>query len=264
MTYTEFKIEFNKLYDNLATDGAPGVDPYEISLFLTEAQEDIIRALVTGSPQLSILNKTFEIDEDVRRSLNKIVKQYNTTSITSKEGITVDNSYFINVDSTDLENMWWVIWEQAKANITDCNKTKWLKVVPIMHDEANEMLSDPFINLDNHIIYRVDLNIEGIDTSFANKSGFELLSKNTVSEYKNRYIEKPEPIIVEDIQGTGQWLNFYPAGANLTVDGEHTPATCKLNSKIHRIILYKAVELAMAAYKDGSLQTLNSLKKGLT
>lgn len=41
MTAAEMKEAFNVYYNNIDSNVAPGLDDYEISLFLTRAQEDI-------------------------------------------------------------------------------------------------------------------------------------------------------------------------------------------------------------------------------
>jgi len=43
MTTTEFKTEFDIYWNNIANNMAPGLNGYEISSFLTQAQDRIIK-----------------------------------------------------------------------------------------------------------------------------------------------------------------------------------------------------------------------------
>ena len=43
MTIKEFSDEFDTLYNNIMSNQAPGIDEYEKSVFLTRAQEEIIK-----------------------------------------------------------------------------------------------------------------------------------------------------------------------------------------------------------------------------
>ena len=45
MTNNEFSNEFDVLYQNIASNQAPGLDAYEKSVFLTMAQEQIVLEL---------------------------------------------------------------------------------------------------------------------------------------------------------------------------------------------------------------------------
>lgn len=44
MTPEEMSNEFDVLYNNITSNQAPGLDEYEKSLFLTKAQDEIIKA----------------------------------------------------------------------------------------------------------------------------------------------------------------------------------------------------------------------------
>ena len=44
MTASEMKQEFDVLYNNIMSNAAPGLDDYEISVFLTRAQEELLKA----------------------------------------------------------------------------------------------------------------------------------------------------------------------------------------------------------------------------
>ena len=43
MTLQEFSNEFDDLYNNVMSNSAPGLDEYEKSVFLTKAQDEVIK-----------------------------------------------------------------------------------------------------------------------------------------------------------------------------------------------------------------------------
>ena len=50
MTAAEFSQEFDILYNNIASNQAPGLTEYEKSVFLTKAQDEIIKNYFTNKP----------------------------------------------------------------------------------------------------------------------------------------------------------------------------------------------------------------------
>lgn len=45
MTTSEFSNEFDILYNNISSNAAPGVTEYEKSVFLTMAQEELVKEI---------------------------------------------------------------------------------------------------------------------------------------------------------------------------------------------------------------------------
>ena len=66
----------------------------------------------------------------------------------------------------------------------------------------------------------------------------ELISRYNISKYLVKYLSKPTPIILSDLDN------------GLSINGISEKTECKLNSSLHRAILEKAVDLARAAYKS--------------
>jgi hypothetical protein len=65
----------------------------------------------------------------------------------------------------------------------------------------------------------------------------KLYSKYKIDKYIITYLEKPNPIILED-------LSDY----NLTIEGISTESESNVNPILHKAILERAVALAKAAY----------------
>ena len=64
----EWKNEFDILYNSINSDIAPSLDDYEISVLLTNAQEQIVKQLYSGTYE------GFESTESARRMLDTLVK----------------------------------------------------------------------------------------------------------------------------------------------------------------------------------------------
>jgi len=65
MTIQEFSEEFDILYDNIRTNTARGLDEYEKSVFLTQAQEILVKGYY---------NNRLEGNEERRRELANLIK----------------------------------------------------------------------------------------------------------------------------------------------------------------------------------------------
>ena len=66
MTNLEFSNEFDVLYNNITSNQAPGLDEYEKSVFLTNAQDDIIKAYF--NPRYNRVQQGF--DESQKRQID--------------------------------------------------------------------------------------------------------------------------------------------------------------------------------------------------
>lgn len=77
--------------------------------------------------------------------------------------------------------------------------------------------------------------------SAANKADLVVGPGDAIKKYSIRYVKRPNPIILADLDG-------------LTIEGKGTPSECELDPILHHEILQRAVELAKAAY-IGDLQS---------
>lgn len=89
MTTEEFNREFDILYNNIMSNQAPGLNLYEKSLFLTQAQEDIVKELYSGS------STSFESAELVSAGLGVLIKTLKLSPMKNPSyAITIDSEYF--------------------------------------------------------------------------------------------------------------------------------------------------------------------------
>lgn len=215
-TAQEWDQEFDILYNSINSNIAPSLDAYEKSVFLTMAQESVVKSLYNGN---SIGTDSFESTEAVRRGLNNLIveKQIRHNGTVSLLGNTL----------YDLpDDVLYIIYEQIYSKGSDAPL-----IVPVTHDEYYKIKNNPFKGASSKRILRLD---GGINT---NTQQIELVG--TTADYICRYVKKPYPILLVDLTGTSDYIN-----------GKQSPlvTVCELDESLHRIILQTAVNLAINTY----------------
>lgn len=232
-TVDEWLQAFNLLYNNIASDKAPGLEPYEISKFLTDAQLSIVIALYKGS-----FGNAFEATEDNTEYLSTLVRQASVQdgSIAKSDVAPhiVEGSVVYKLPSDILFRT----LELCKIT-KDCHDKESIltvAVVPVTQDEFQRTVRNPFKKQNRDRVLRL--------SSAANASGAEgyeqvlyseLISDYPIADYIVRYICRPEPIILEDL-------------VLLSIDGKQNAQTCLLPESLHQTILAEAVRLAKASW----------------
>ena len=232
MTTKDFSVEFDLLYNNALSNSAPEINPYEKSLFLTQAQEEIVKeAYDNKNPKIS-----FESSEAIRRRLEEltITKVSNYTQSLNDQLTPLrisEESKFFKIE----DDAWYIVYDRVNTTTTQ------LYIVPTSLDQYNILGDNPFKNPNKKRAWRLDLK-----NTITSDKIVEIVSTQTLSSYLYRYLQEPTPIILDDFD------TLYP-GSDLTINGFNTTKECALNSEVHRVILKRAVELATVAYKDNTL-----------
>lgn len=238
MTNREFRNEFDISYNSIASMSAPSIDDYELSVYLTKAQLELIKNYY--DPLSNRKQKGFEATEKRRRDLNQLVKNYKTTN-------TISNSFNISSEAKFYivpNDLFLIVNEKAKIISEDCYNGKILSINPISYDEYNIQIDNPFEKPNEKDAWRLDLS------NINNSKVVEIISPYNISgllEYQIRYIKYPKPIIITN-------LNTAFPSDNLTIDGIFVETPCELNTEICREILDRAVLLALADYRPQNLQ----------
>jgi len=213
MTNKEFDTQFDIFYNNIASNAAPSVTSYEKSVFLTQAQRDIIIGLYNGR---EIPGISFESTEEARKYLSNLVKVHE---------VDIDN---INTLIELPNKLWFITLEESIFNDDsyECLKGNIMEVVPARQDNLYSLLDNPFKGPSERRVLRVDIN-----------GKIKLYSKYKISKYIVTYVEQPSPIILEN-------LSDY----DLSIEGISTESESNINPILHRAVLERAVALAKAAY----------------
>ena len=218
MNTQEFSNEFDTLLSSHDNVSSINLDEYEKSVFLTNAQEEIVIGLYNGE---NPFGDSFEKTEEVRRYLSDLVKTYTTsTKETGYTGLSNKSVFFYLFD-----DLWFITYESVnlKDDELGCMDGSNISVVPVTQDEYYRIKKNPFRSPNERRAIRLDLD-EGI---------VEIISKYNIDSYLVRYLAKPKPIILIEL----------PDG--LSINGASDKTECELNPVIHRAILERAVKLAI-------------------
>ena len=235
MTAAEFKNEFDIAYNNIMSNAAPPVNDYEVSVFLTKAQEELDKSTYLGRPNMF---KSSDLNEDSREFLNPLIRQYSQSNPVQEDAY---NNFKIFKFAMP-EDLLYIQQESVKLDTeSPCLANKSLLVIPTTLDKLHKLLENPFKRPDNTKAFRI--------AWFKTEPGIYIAHSNTIKTYSMIYIKKPAPIILSDISIYGT-----------TVDGFSSPLTpvCELHEGTHREIINRAVELAKSAYL-GDLNTAIAL-----
>lgn len=199
--------------DNFGKQNTLAFDEYEKSIFLTKAQEQIVLELY----------QELEQSEEVRKYLSNLIKTDNYAPVGELDETLINNnfkSYKVEISNDIL----FMIYEQCTlSDENNCINNKIVSVVPTIHDDLDKVLKNPFKSPNSRKVIRLD---------FDNK--IELISKYNISNYKVRYLKKPNPIILVALED------------NLSINnGDTKVSNGETNPILHERIVQRAVQLAV-------------------
>lgn len=199
--------------DNFGKQNTLAFDEYEKSIFLTKAQEQIVLELY----------QELEQSEEVRKYLSNLIKTDNYAPVGEQDETLINNnfkSYKVDISNDIL----FMIYEQCTlSDENNCINNKIVSVVPTIHDDLDKVLKNPFKSPNSRKVIRLD---------FDNK--IELISKYNISNYKVRYLKKPNPIILVALED------------NLSINnGDTKVSNGETNPILHERIVQRAVQLAV-------------------
>lgn len=219
MTTEEFSNEFDTLLNSFGkVPNTVEVDEYEKSVFLTNAQEEIVIDLYNGK---NPFRDSFEKTEEIRRYLSDLIRTY-TTSTKEKRYTGLSNkSVFFKLP----EDLWFITYESVnlKDDELGCMGGEGILVMPVTQDEYHRIKKNPFRGPNERRAIRLDLSEKVV----------EIVSKYNIDTYLVRYLARPRPIILSKLPD------------NLSINGVSDKTECELNPVIHRAILERAVKLAI-------------------
>lgn len=236
MTLLEFSSQFDILYNSIADNAAPPVNEYEKSVFLTQAQRDLIINIYSGR----IKSMSFESTEEARRYLSTIEKELNSIALDKMEGTEYQYLPLFNNGVNKPEDLWFITLESCQLEEGQCLSGKDIEVRPVTHDDFHRTINNPFKGTTDRRVLRLEKDDK-----------LYLYSKVPLKSYTMNYIKKPQPIILVDIQDT--------YGVDYTIEGLNGPSECELHPVLHKEILNLAVQYAKNAYiSDNNVQQQNS------
>ena len=218
MNNLEFSNEFDILYNQVMSNAAPPLNEYEKSVFLTKAQEQILRNYF--SPKTNALQEG--VNDSQKRELD-FYKLMTIADCEATDGTKYDDRSFL---FRMPNNIFAILNERAK---TEEGKLK--EVKQIHYTDYNKMMNKPFKYPLKNQAWR--LSLSG-DSNLAEIIGGP---EDTIKEYNIRYIRNPKPIILEDLED-----------CDVQINGQGKYSECELEESIHREIIEMAVYFAKVSY----------------
>ncbi len=242
---TEWSVAFDSLYNNITSNQAPGLNEYEKSLYLTRAQEQLVLAYF--SPKSNALVEGFDGSPRRQSDFSTLIRT-STLSTTSTNPIDrIDkrdsNSVKCYTYPADSKNIIAILNENIFASKTSGGSTTITSytIVPVSYEEYERLMSKPYKYPPKGHLWRLfnSTKTTEVNNHIEVIGRFDTMPAGSTLEYQMRYVLRPEPIILADLDEYG-----------LTIEGKSDPATCELPAHLHDEILQRAVMLAKLAWAD--------------
>lgn len=231
MNIQEFSREFDILYNNIMSNQAPGLNEYEKSVFLTKAQEEVVKNYF--NPKGNKYQEGF--DDSAKRQID-----FSGLISVVDAAAALSPTFDIRAKVYKFpEDLFFIVNEKLT---TDAGIKQ---VIPIRYDEYTRLMSKPYKEPLKFQAWRLVTKGEG------NSVQSEVIphSGETITKYTIRYVRRPKPIILCDLSSDY---------GDVSINGISSISECELSPLIHGEILQRAVELAKAAY-TGDIKSIVEL-----
>lgn len=234
MTCEEFSNQFDTQINAYASEkpfgypeGALEFNEYEKSVFLTEAQNELVISLYNGNNTL--FREGYDETEQLRKYLTNLVDTYEETisgqsSVNNMHPYSANNrqgetEYYYKIEFPIEKRVLFIVWEGVMIN------GKFRDVVPVKYDEWLRISRNPFRQPN------AKWRALRLDTG---KDVIELISAAEIAQYSARFVKKPRPIILINL-------------GDLSIEGQTGPVECELNEVLHPYILNLAIQKALTS-----------------
>ena len=246
MTAIEFSDQFDVMYNNIMSNAAPGLNEYEKSVFLTKAQDEVVKNYF--NPKGNKYQEGFDGSAKRQIDFSKLMKSSSISLSTS------NTSFDARAKVGTLPADVLVVINEVITLTSGSSPAGTRQVIPITYEEYTRLMSKPYKEPLKNQAWRL---ITG-QTSAATIE--VIINNNDIAKspaYKIRYVRKPNPIVVANLASA--------VGDGVSVGGVSVMTECELDASIHQEILQRAVELAKAAYatdQSGQAQLQNQMTVG--
>jgi hypothetical protein len=221
MTAGQMYNEFEIAYEAIASGDAPGYEPYEASILLSQAQEEILKELIATGIEYSD-SKALVLGPHIL-----------TDSITGASSSAVyPDTWEVTVDESEY---WGIVNERLKETANGST----VEVKPIDHSFFNANKNNPFKKPDSDFYFW--RFVEGS----AGSTKWMVYGPTAIHTYYINYLDKPAPIIVPGVS-----LSTVIDGTEVTSTIVGDGLDCSFNSIIHRDIVNRAAKLGKAFIGD--------------
>ena len=242
MSPDEFSNQFDVLYNNITSQQAPGLNEYEKSVFLTKGQYEIVKNYFM--PEGNKYNKGY--DGSTKRQIDfSMLTVDSSKDLSSATPATwVINANWKNVKTCEWDDGVMMVLNESVKVLRGTDE-KVLVVVPLDYAELNRLMNKPYKRPLKTQAWRLISN----NNAVGGKQQIQLVPgpADTIQTYSIRYVKRPRPIIVGDLDDDVT-LEGYSFGEYNAVTAPYKTQGCMLDPSLHEEILQRAVELAKAAW----------------
>ena len=235
MSVEEMDNMFDVLYNNITSNQAPGLNAYEKSVFLTKGQDEILKNYFNPKSKGNTTQDGF--DGSVKRQVDFSMLTSVETKSSGFESPLFDTRE--NTKSVGLPSKLMFAINEV-VEVTRNNKQVILQVIPIKFDEYSRLMCKPYKRPLKYQAWRLTNN------NTSNKADIVIGPSDTLIKYTIRYVRRPNPIIVSDLDG-------------LSIEDKSTATECELDPTLHEEILQRAVELAKVAWTNTGQDNLQAV-----
>lgn len=170
MTTAEMSAELDTIYENINKNGAPGLDDYEKSVILTHAQELLVKETLKVDPSATLFPQLITIYESTTPTLNSTFSWGSTFPM--------------------VNNILGILNEL----LLDSNDVVYT-VIPVTASQFDSYQITPYRFPPRRRAWR-------IGEMQNNVNSVEIFGRPniTLAKYRVRYVKKPRPIILSDLQ----------------------------------------------------------------
>ena len=249
MNTLEMSNEFDVLYNNIMSNQAPGIDEYEKSLFLTKAQEELLKAYF--DPRGNKYMQGFDGSEKRQIDFSSVLKSADLDLISAP-----GNQFDLRSKVYKLPDDCFIIVNEQIYDTDENGDPSGYQytVSPITYQEYSRQMSKPYKYPPKNIVWRI---ITYGQVGSNGESQCEIIGRyirqyeDTEGPlYKIRYVKRPNPIILVDLS-----VDF----SGLTIDNNSGPSACELDPILHHEIVQRAVELAVATYDPQKVNVMTGI-----
>lgn len=252
MTASEFSDQFDVLYNNITSNQAAGLSEYEKSVFLTKAQNEIVKNYFTANSKGNNIGQGF--DDSAKRQADFSCLMMTADCTEPSEAPTGYKAIDSRSSLYKLPSDIFIVINEAITLSSPADRV--LQVIPLRFDEYMRLMSKPYKRPLKYQAWRL-IN-QGASTNVGADRYAEIIvgPSDTISTYNVRYIKFPKPIIIGDLDGlTIDGYKFTdqqnPEAVTKTTEG------CELDPIIHADILQRAIELAKISWTATGQDNMN-------
>lgn len=254
MTAAELLQKFNLHYDNILSAAAPGLNEYEISLYLTQAHREVVSSYYNGVMGGDTVDSTEAVKSLIPRYILSDSIQITQLAPNQIEGLF---SYIVDLNSQVLQ----LLAERIKGPNNSEEVVRNILVKPINIDVLYRLMRNPFRRPSDLRVWRLDQtsNEDTTERQIILISNEDLASEDF--QYIYTYMKEPEAILLVDLDSE-EWTSIGDLSImgqkRANVDGDLGD---KISPTLWELIINRAVELATRDYKENTLNTQIALNR---